>query len=82
MRFQDVQPDEVVMYAEGMFSASVCAPARMTPEQVVERVNRTHPSGTEAGWQVSDDKTFRTGQPMPAPCDKEPETRRHWLLEA
>lgn len=80
-RFKDVAADEVVVYSEGLLSASACAPAGLTGEEVTAAVNATHPSGTRSGWQLSEDKTFHSGDPMPAACSKDA-GRRHWLLEA
>jgi hypothetical protein len=72
---------EVIVYAEGIFYASVCAPSDMPGEQVAAEVQSERPAGTRNGWQVSDDETFRTGEPMPCACDKD-HRRKHWLLEA
>lgn len=67
----------VIVYKMGLVTASVCAPADMPPEEVAASV-----TAQESGsWHISEDKTFRTGEPMPAPCDQLPETRKHWLLE-
>jgi hypothetical protein len=70
----------VVVYSEGFMTASACAPAGMSGEEVAAEVNAVSPTGMRTGWSVSEDKRFRTGEPMPAPCDTEPRARRHWLL--
>lgn len=70
----------VLVYSTGLICCSVCAPGDMDSEAVAAAVNREHPAGTEGGWSVSEDQTFRTGQPNPCTCEDEP-SRRHWLME-
>lgn len=70
----------VTVYSMGVVCCSVCAPADMDGDAVAAEVNRAHPSGTESGWSVSQDETFRTGQPNPCACEADP-SRRHWLMD-
>lgn len=72
---------EVVVYVEGLMACSACAPVKLTREEVAAAVNVVNPTGVSSEWKVSSDTTFHTGHPMPSPCEREPETRRHWLLE-
>lgn len=66
-------------YAVGWLSASVCT--SLPRDELLARMNAEHPAGTEYGWQVSSDPTFRQGAPNPCPCHDHPETHQHWLLE-
>lgn len=70
---------DVIVYSEGPLSLSACASAALGREAVEAEVNRVRPSGTEGGWQISSDKQFATGQPMPCPCERDAD-RQHWLL--
>ena len=66
----------VRVYSQGLCFCSVCAPADMAADAVVSEVNEKSPSGTDLGWQLSDED-FRTGEKngFKAECG------RHWLLE-
>ncbi len=70
----------VIVYARGLLCCSACAPVEMAGPGVAAEAERTYPAGTEAGWQISTDATFRTGEPIPCPCNKLP-GRQHWLLD-
>jgi hypothetical protein len=72
--------NDVEFYAEGLMAASVCAPRDMPRDEVVRLANLKYPAGTDLGWAISADATFRTGEPNPSPCDGNPETRLHYLL--
>lgn len=71
----------VAVYKRGPFCCSVCAPEHMTGEEVAREVEAGSPAGTGAGWTISTNPTFATGQPNPCPCEQTP-GRRHWLLDA
>ena len=71
-------PQDFEAYSIGPFCASVCS--SLTPDETVARMNVMHPSGTRNGWMLSDDKTFRQGGPNPGPCERNPETHKHYLL--
>lgn len=71
--------DDVVIYSVGLVAMSVCV-ADGVPREEIERIaNARHPTGIGSRWQISEDTTFRGGEPMPAPCDQEPD-RKHWLV--
>lgn len=70
---------DVVVYALGICACSVCAPADLAENEVIDAVNVQHPTGLDHGWSVSDPE-FRTGEANPASCNAEPDARRHWLL--
>jgi len=65
-------------YSIGIVCASVCS--RLSKEDTKERMNRENPTGLEHGWDFCKDKTFKTGQPNPCPCEDEPETHKHYLF--
>ena len=69
--------DDFTVYGEGLLYASVCS--SLPPEEVKRRMG-TRPSGTRGGWQLSENKTFRGGQPNPCPCDDHPQTHKHYLF--
>ena len=73
-------PDGVVCYGVGLCFASVCAPAALSIDEVLEAVNSRWPTGLDHGWTVSPAETFRTGQPNPCPCEQD-SSRVHRLLE-
>jgi hypothetical protein len=70
----------VTPYSVGPFYMSVCTDEE--PDAMLAEVNRIHPSGTDDGWQLSTDATFKNGAPNPCPCHDHPETHKHYLLEA
>lgn len=72
--------EKVIPYSVGPLSASVCAANSLSPEEVEKEFNRISPSGTTNGWQISADTHFKGGAPNPCPCDKFPETRKHYLF--
>ena len=72
---------EVYIYAHGLVACSACAPLAMTPEEIAAAVNAGNPTGISSPWRVSGEPEFAQGQPNPAPCDQEPDVRRHWLME-
>jgi hypothetical protein len=75
-----LDPDQVYVYAVGLVCTSACAPAGLSPEQVATAVNMESPTGIASAWTVSDDAEFADGTPHPAPCDQDPDGRRHYLL--
>jgi hypothetical protein len=77
----DAGEREVVVYATGLVVCSVCASADMDADAVEAAVNAVSPTGISSEWQCSSDPVFATGEPQPGPCDRLPETRRHWLME-
>lgn len=65
-------------YSIGFVAASICT--SLPIEEAMKRMNEENPAGTQHGWMLSEDKTFRGGQPNPCPCDQNPETHKHYLL--
>jgi hypothetical protein len=70
----------IVVYANGLWCCSVCAPLRYTAEMVEREVNEINPTGVSSEWRVSKDKQFSTGQPNPCPCNDPASGRQHWLM--
>lgn len=70
----------VNVYTQGPFYCSVCVPEGWDRARVEREVNLANPSGTENGWFVAKDPTFKGGQPNPCECDDDPK-RRHWLMD-
>jgi hypothetical protein len=58
--------------------ASVCS--SLSIEETTARLNVKHPTGIASQWQLSGDK-FKGGQENPCPCDKAPDTHKHYLFE-
>ena len=69
---------DFTVYAEGLCYASVCT--SLPREEVESRMNRERPPGTELGWRISDEPTFKGGEPNPCPCHDQPDTHRHYLM--
>ena len=65
-----------VAYSVGICYASVCTD--LSDEKATERLNTEHPTGV-GPWMVSEDKTFRGGEPNPCPCP-DGQGRRHILF--
>ena len=72
-------PDMLVFYAEGPCMASICAPMGLTAKEIVAQANHHHPTGISSPWKIADDSTFRSGDPNPCPCERDPQ-RVHYLL--
>lgn len=66
------------MYSFGLCYMSVCS--SLSAEETVRRANQENPTGTHSDWAISENKTFKNGEPMPCPCDESPKTHKHYLL--
>lgn len=71
---------QVQIYSDGLVYCSVCAPKDMPIEEVTTEVNRQQPTGIASQWRLSEDKTFRGGEPNPCPCEAD-DTRIHYLFD-
>lgn len=69
----------VTVYSWGMASLSACAPNDMSVEDVTRSVNISHPTGISSKWELSDEKQFRGGEPMPCVCESNP-GKLHYLF--
>ena len=70
----------VFIYAQGLVHCSVCAPKHFTASEVEKAVNRQLPTGISSRWEVSDDKTFVTGEENGGIVHCSKGETRHWLL--
>lgn len=61
---------------EGLCFATVCTP--LLQAEVVARMER-RPCGTTPGWRFSREP-FSDESLNPCPCDRDPETHRHYLF--
>ena len=66
------------VYSYGPICASVCTSLSLA--EATRRLNQERPTGIESQWRKSKDKTFRTGQPNPCPCENNPSTHKHYLF--
>ena len=66
------------IYSKGIVHCSVCVPKGFSKEEIAAEVNRIYPSGVNP-WKVSDDPTFKNGEPNPNQCEQKKE-REHVLL--
>jgi len=67
---------DFIVYANGLVHCSVCS--SLPEEDVVLRVNIANPTGVTP-WRIVEEK-FKTGEPNPCPCDKYPDTHKHYLF--
>lgn len=70
---------DVEAYVVGVMTASVCS--RFSLEETARRLNEESPTGISSLWQPAENKEFATGQPNPCPCERSPETHKHYLFE-
>lgn len=72
---------EFTVYAAGVCGASVCT-SLADRDEIEQRMNAEHPSGTESGWKISDEDFARPEPaPNPSPCEHSPSTHKHYLME-
>lgn len=74
------QDGAVMVYSSGLVACSVCAPSRLTIDEVEAAVNRVNPTGIESQWRVSSDPTFAGGGEQPGPCEQS-SGNIHYLME-
>lgn len=70
---------ELTAYSMNLVSASVCT--SLGRQDVLARMNLQCPTGVGRSWQFSDSPVFAGGEPNPCPCDTNPDTHKHYLLE-
>lgn len=65
------------VYSVGLCYLSVCT--TLTDRGAIEaRANSEQPTGTRGRWVIAKDP-FRTGEPNPHRCERNPRAK-HWLL--
>jgi len=74
------QFEELEIYANGIVHCSVCTNVR-SRKRIEELVNQKNPTGISSHWQISKSKIFSGGILNPCPCEKYPETHKHYLME-
>jgi hypothetical protein len=67
------------IYTWGLVFMSLCAISDMPVDAIEKRANFEQPTGLTHGWSLHD-APFKDGSPNPRPCDRHPETHRHYLL--
>lgn len=70
----------IEVYSVGLVHLSACVSKELTCEEIVARVNKTHPTGLDHGWALSGEENFAGGEPNPCPCNTHPDERLHYLL--
>lgn len=70
---------EIAVYANGIVHCSVCTNVR-GKKKIEVLVNMKNPTGIYSRWRISKDK-FRDGSSNPCPCEKNPKTHKHYLME-
>lgn len=66
-------------YKVGVFCASICS--NLAVEETARRLNEERPTGIDSRWALSGDATFKSGEPNPCPCDRSPQTHKHYLFD-
>ena len=69
---------EFEAYSVGLCCASVCSSLK-SKEEITRRLNESYPTGLDHGWEATG-VPFATGESNPSPCDREPETHKHYLF--
>lgn len=71
------KPKDFEVYSYGLVFASICS--TLGVNQTVDRINEELPTGISSGWHLSDEN-FATGEPNPHPCNQNPKTHKHYLV--
>jgi hypothetical protein len=61
----------------GILYCSVCS--TLSPEETTAKLNEEHPTGISSGWKLAGE-SFVSGEPNPCPCERHPETHKHYLF--
>lgn len=78
---------EIIPYAVGVVAASVCTNGAL--EQAIEYMDDHHPTGLSHSWSLSDQVFIDTDdagdtfarESNTVPCNQNPETHTHYLLQ-
>ncbi len=74
----------VHIYSSGPFMCAVCAAPDLTPEEVVDAVNKERPYGPWTRWKLSSDGFLSDGKTRNGEtvnCGRLEGPAKHWLLE-
>lgn len=69
-----------IITSEGLCYLTACASNLQAPHEVEAMVRSFKEAGTKRGWMLCEDTHFATGQTNPCPCDREPDSRTHYLF--
>lgn len=69
--------ESFLIYSNGFCYCSACSSYSL--EETAEMVNEVNPTGLDHEWRLADEP-FRDGKPNPCPCDRAPETHKHYLF--
>lgn len=73
--------EKFIGYSIGITSMSACVDNSLSGEEIEELANTQFPTEIESKWTISSDTHFRDGiNTNPCPCQDNPETRSHYLL--
>ena len=72
------KPPEFWVYAMGVCYASVCS--SLGEAETVGRMNSERPTGIGHPWRKAR-QAFHRGEPNPCPCNRHPDTHKHYLFE-
>ena len=72
-------PEELEVYSNGLVHCSLCTNIK-SKKRVEQMVNLKNPTGISSPWRISKDN-FRSGESNPCPCERKPETHKHYLME-
>lgn len=76
-----MDPNTIDIYAKGILATSVCAHPDMSKETIEKMVNKSHPTGIDSGWAVSEEEFFGDGKtPNGGIVNCRNGETRHWLL--
>ena len=64
-------------YSMGLVYASICTSLPL--DEATQRLNLEYPTGV-GPWEKAG-KPFKTGEPNPCSCNKNPQTHKHYLFE-
>lgn len=70
---------KVIVYANGLPTASACVLKDLTKEEIEDEINLINPTGISSRWEISKDKEFKTGEKIPRQCEQE-QNREHYLF--
>jgi len=68
---------DFVVYSWGLYYASICT--SLSLKETEERLNIELPTGIKSQWKKAEED-FHTGQSNPCPCERYPETHKHYLF--
>ncbi len=71
--------EPIIIYSKGIVAMSICVKKDLTISHIEKEVNKMSPSGISSTWKISNDKTFKGGEPNPCVCE-EHGNRLHYLL--